>query len=265
MGESMMENKPLRMGDTIESLIEQHGRKKMEGPSPGPDSARIDGTVYQSETFLSVPIQLRGHLLGMINVSDKKEKNGNGFTDLDLKILFMIVRQVRIAIENAKLYRELKSLTLIDPLTGIYNYRFFTQSLDYEIVRAKRYKRHLTFLMIDIDQFKSYNDTFGRRQGDWLLKSVAKTIKHNIRETDMVCRYAGDEFAVILPETDLAQARMTATKITKNVSTLPARRIVTVSIGIAQWDLNTNRYELIRRADSHLYKAKQQGKNQVSG
>ena len=177
----------------------------------------------------------------------------------------MIVRQIGIAIENAKLYRELKFLSLTDPLTGIYNYRYFTQSLDYEIVRAKRYGRSLSFLMIDIDQFKSYNDTLGRQEGDKLLKSVAKTIKHNIWETDMVCRYAGDEFAVILPETDAAQARMTAGKITKNISTLPARRMITVSIGIAQWDPHTNRYELIRRADSHLYKAKQQGKNQVSG
>ena len=177
----------------------------------------------------------------------------------------MIVRQVRIAIENAKLYRELKYISTTDALTGIYNYRYFTQTLDSEIARAKRYKRNLSFLMIDVDQFKPYNDALGHLEGDKLLKSVAKTIKQNVRETDVVCRYAGDEFGVILPETDLAQAKITAEKIRRKVSELPVNRPISLSIGVAQHTSGADRHDLIRRADSHLYAAKQNGKNQISG
>ena len=177
----------------------------------------------------------------------------------------MIVRQVRIAIENAKLYRELKYLAMTDPLTGIYNHRYFTQNLDYEIARAKRYKRDISFLMIDIDQFKSYNDTFGHLEGDKLIQEVAKIIKQNVRETDVVCRYAGDEFAVVLPETEISQARITAEKIRDKISELSAQRPISVSVGIAQGNPQTDRYDLIGRADSHLYAAKRQGKNQIAG
>ena len=177
----------------------------------------------------------------------------------------MIVRQVRIAVENARLYRELKFISMTDALTGIYNYRYFTRTLDCEIVRSKRYGRNLSFLMIDIDQLKSYNDTFGHLEGDKLLKAVAKTIKQSVRTTDVVCRYAGDEFAVILPETDVGQARITAEKIRKKISELSANRSISASIGVAQYTPDTNRYDLIRKADSHLYTAKREGKNQVCG
>ena len=191
----------------------------------------------------------------------KKGKEENHFTDLDLKILFMIVRQVRIAVENAKLYRQLKYLIMTDPLTGVYNYRYFAQTLDYEIARAKRYSRALAFLMIDIDRFKFYNDTFGHLEGDKVLKTIVKAIQENVRTTDVVCRYAGDEFAVILPETDSNQAEMIAEKIRKAVSQISARQPLSVSIGAAQCTANTDRYDLIQRADSCLYAAKRQGKN----
>ncbi len=256
----------LKMGDNIEHLIDQHRKTKNRDRSfRNEDSPKIDGHVYQSETFLSVPIELKDHLLGIINVFDKKGKDSGHFTDLDLRILFMIVRQVRIAIENANLYRELKYLTITDPLTGVYNYRYLTQTLDYEMTRFKRYGRNLAFLMMDVDKFKIYNDSFGHLEGDKLLKAIAKLIKQNIREADVVCRYAGDEFAVILPETDLDQARVTAEKIRKSIAEMSAKCPVSVSIGVAECTSDTNRYHLIQRADSHLYTAKQEGKNQVSG
>ncbi len=263
--ESLLGENPLKMGDGIVSLIEHHHKAKIDGHSSHKHSSRIDGALYQSETFLSVPIELKDHLLGIINVSHKKGKHGDVFTDLDLKILFMIVRQVRIAIENAKLYRELKYISMTDALTGIYNYRYLTQTLDYEVVRSKRYGRNLSFLMIDIDQLKSYNDTFGHLEGDKLLKTVVKVIKQNVRTTDVVCRYAGDEFVVILPETDLSQARITAEKIRTKISELPAQHPISVSVGLAQGNDQTDRHDLIRRADSHLYAAKQKGRNQISG
>ncbi len=261
--ESMILGNPLKMGDKVKSLIDRYHNIQMNDSSHHNDSSKIDGSVYQSERFLSVPIELKDHLLGIINVSDKKGKESQAFTGLDLKILFMIVRQVRIAIENSKLYRELKYLSITDPLTGIYNYRYFTQTLDYEIIRAKRYQRNLSFLMIDVDQFKFYNDTFGHLEGDQVLKALARIFQRSVRETDIVCRYAGDEFAVIMPETNLDQAKIVIEKIHKTISQLSAKRPITVSIGFAQCSQQTNRYDLIQRADSYLYEFKRGGGNNV--
>lgn len=260
--ESQIGGNLLKMEDDWKDLIERYHKAEVQTSL---QKAKIDGTVHQSQTFLSVPIELKDYTLGIMNVSHKKGKEGDHFTDLDLKILFMIVRQVRIAIENAKLYRELTYLTITDPVTGLYNHRHLNQILNAEIVRSKRYERNLSFLMIDIDQFKSYNDTLGHLEGDELLKTIAKVIKQNVRGTDMVCRYGGDEFAVVLPETDLNEAKIVAEKIRKAASELKLRQQITVSVGMSQCASKTDRHDLIQRADSHLYEAKKQGKNQISG
>ena len=156
-------------------------------------------------------------------------------------------------------------LTTTDPLTGLYNHRYLKQTLNAEIVRSKRYERNLSFLMIDIDQFKSYNDTLGHLEGDQLLKTIAKIIKQSVREADIVCRYGGDEFAVVLPETDLTEAKIVAEKIRKIVSELVLKHPITVSIGVSQSASNTDTHDLIQRADSYLYEAKKQGKNKIAG
>ncbi len=263
--ESVVKESALKMGDGIEHLAENFHQTKIFPDTSSKQSSKIDGSLYQSETFLSVPIELRDHTLGMMNVSHKSGKDSKIFTDLDFKILLMIVRQVRIAIENAKLYRELKHLTVTDPLTGIYNHRYFAQTLDHEIIRTKRYKRDLSILMIDIDQFKLYNDTLGHVEGDALIKNIADTLTHSLRKADVVCRYGGDEFAVILPETNLEQSKMIAGKILQRISEMSFKQPVGISIGVAQASPQMNRYDLVRKADNHLYEAKRNGKNQISG
>jgi diguanylate cyclase (GGDEF)-like protein/PAS domain S-box-containing protein len=218
---------------------------------------------YRTKSFMSAPIKTGGNLMGFINVADKKG-NGDVFSDLDLKILRMIVRQVAVAMENAKLYRELTYLTITDPLTQIYNFRYFSKALDHEIIRLKRHpNRPLCLFMIDVDDFKSYNDAFGHLEGDALLQMMSKVFTQNIREIDIVCRYAGDEFVVILPETDVSEAVTVAERIKSAVKALSLKRKVTVSIGIAKCTShNTNRYEFIQSADAALSKAKREGKNQ---
>lgn len=263
--ESFVKENVLKMGDGIDTLAESCHKTKILKDPFSQTSAKIDGTPYQSEMFLSVPVQSRDHTLGIMNVSHKNGKDGGIFTGLDYKILLMIVRQVRIAIENAKMYRELKHLTITDPLTEIYNYHYFTQTLDHEIIRSKRYQRDLSLLMIDVDKFKTYNDIFGHVEGDMLLKNIASAIKRNMRKADIVCRYGGDEFAVILPETNLIQARKIAGKIIQKVSELALQQTVSVGIGVAQADPKMNRYDLARKADSNLYEAKHHGRNQISG
>ena len=226
--------------------------------------SRQNRPTYKSKSFISIPIKLGDEILGVINVADKKSGDSDIFSEIDLKALIMIVRQVAIAIENAKIYKELNYLTITDPLTDIYNFRHFSKTLDHEIKRLKRNKESLCLLLIDVDDFKSYNDTYGHLAGDALLKNMSKVLKETLRETDIACRYAGDEFVVILPATDVSQAKIAAEKIKNKFENVTLERKVTLSIGISDCARNMDRFDLVRKADINLYEAKKQGKNRVS-
>ena len=185
------------------------------------------------------------------------------FKKTDFKILKSIVREVAVAIENVRLYKELNYLTVTDPLTQIFNLRQFKKSLHHEINRANRFSGPLCLMMIDVDDLKSYNDTFGHLEGSELLKKFSVILTENLREIDIACRFGGDEFAVILPETDLQGAEIAARKIIKGVEKFPFKRKVTLSIGMAQRGDKMDGNDLIRKADSALYEAKDKGKNRV--
>ncbi len=217
---------------------------------------------YKNKSFMIAPIKLEDKLMGVITVADKRSNDGI-FSELDLKILCMMIRQVAIAIENTRLYRELEYLTVTDPLTNMYNYRQFAKSLDHEINRLKRYSGALSLMMIDVDNFKLYNDEFGHLEGDHLLKEIGQTIHDCLRQTDIACRYAGDEFVVILPETTIHQAKSVGEKIKDKIRGLELPRKVTLSIGVAQFGGSMNRYDLVLKADMALYNAKKGGKNNV--
>ena len=175
----------------------------------------------------------------------------------------MIVRQAAIAIENAKIYRQLNYLTVTDPLTNMYNFRYFVQKLDYEIERLKRYAGSLCLLIVDIDNFKFYNDEFGHLEGDHLLREIGEVFHKNLRKIDVACRYAGDEFVVILPETKVPEAKIVAQKIKDTFQNLKLKKQVTLSIGGAQYYKEMDRNDLVRKADAALYQAKRKGKNEV--
>jgi len=218
---------------------------------------------YKSKSFMIVPIKLNETIVGVINVTDKNSEGGGDdiFTAVDLKILQLIASNVAVAIENCKLYRELEYLTLHDPMTNMYNFRHFTKSLDLEVKRSKRYSRSLCLLMIDVDDFKSYNDDYGHPAGDELLRNIGRILKENLREVDTGCRYAGDEFVAILPEVTLCDAEIVAEKIKKKVADLSLNRGVTVSIGVGMFSSHMNRHDLIQKVDTALYDSKKKGKN----
>jgi len=117
--------------------------------------------------------------------------------------------------------------------------------------------------MIDIDNFKSYNDSFGHLEGDELLKKVSEILTKNLREIDIICRYGGDEFVVILPETEVDGAKTVADKIKSEIEKYPFKQKVTLSIGLAKRGNKMNGHDLIQRADRALYEAKDKGKNRV--
>jgi diguanylate cyclase (GGDEF)-like protein/PAS domain S-box-containing protein len=223
--------------------------------------------VYAAYSFMMVPIRRDGKTIGVINVADKRSHlDGSGsFNEIDLKILCDIAREVAVALENVRFYKELQFLTTTDPITNIHNYRHFSASLDYEIKRLKRFSGELSLLMIDIDDFKSYNDQFGHPAGDSLLKEIGRIIQSNLREVDILCRYAGDEFVIVLPETKKDGSMILAERIRKAVEEAKFKKAVTVSVGAAQHKPLMTGHELTVKADRALYRAKKEGKNKICG
>jgi two-component system cell cycle response regulator len=173
-------------------------------------------------------------------------------------------------IENAY-HEEIYRLTTIDGLTQVYNKRYFIETLEREIGRAHRYRRELSLIMFDIDHFKKINDTYGHLAGDHVLKQLASVIKARIRREDIMSRYGGEEFAIILPEIDNYNAVQFAEKIRGIVENAVFRFEdtdipVTISIGCASMTSELQEpHEFVRVADGHLYNAKSQGRNRVCG
>ena len=166
-------------------------------------------------------------------------------------------------------HEEIYRLSTVDGLTQIFNKRYFLETLERELSRARRYDRPLALVMFDIDHFKQCNDTFGHRAGDFVLREVADVVRERARKVDVLARYGGEEFAMILPEIDIRGATAFAEKIRAMIGEskfmFEGRHIpVTISIGVAELTPDIATYDdLIKRADARLYKAKQTGRNRL--
>lgn len=185
----------------------------------------------------------------------------------DLRTLLNFATQAGMAIESFRLHQKVTALTITDPLTGVYNRRYFDTALDTEFSRASRYERSLGLLYADLDHFKSVNDLMGHATGDEVLKQVAVTLRSGVRNIDIVSRIGGEEFAVILPDTPLDKAQRVAERLVKDVAechSLKRIRPVTLSIGLACFrETAANPNALKLSADKSLYAAKQNGRNRV--
>jgi len=163
--------------------------------------------------------------------------------------------------------RDAERRANIDGLTGIYNHRYFQERLAEEMERARRYGRPLSLAMLDLDDFKKYNDIYGHQEGDALLREFTGVCLRSIRQMDILARYGGEEFVLIMPETDADSALLCAERIRRNTETqlhgpAPECKNITVSIGVAELDKHgSTRHSLILAADTALYYAKRQGKN----
>jgi len=171
-------------------------------------------------------------------------------------------------LEQRNEIQMLKQQVARDSMTELYNHNHFRETLQIEISRAQRYKIPLSLIMADIDNFKSINDTFGHIAGDRVIKTVAGCLRKELRESDRIARYGGDEFAVILPETEINGALMVAERIRKSIEALRINHEgdfvnLTMSFGIFFClDEKISPDESIKRADSALYQAKKRGRNQ---
>ncbi len=264
LSDDIIETTQINIGESIEGWVAREGEPVLvSNIEYDKRFKRANRSSYLSRSFMSIPIKLGKKVIGVINVSDKNLDPNAIFDELDLKILCAISREVAVALENAKLYKELEYLSNVDPITYLYNYRHFVKALDLEIGRVKRYQGPLSIMMIDIDDFKRYNDRFGHLQGDLLLRRLADILKSNLRTIDTLSRYGGDEFVVILPETNLAQAKLVAEKLRNRVEEAYFKDKVTISIGVAEYQDHFDRFELTVKADRAMYEAKKAGKKRI--
>jgi len=217
---------------------------------------------------LAVPMISRAKVVGVLNVESREVGD---FTQQDQKVLSVLAGSSAMAIENASLHKRMEELTIVDELTGIFNYRYFNQKLENELKRAKRYHQNLSLIMIDIDSFKRCNDSFGHLFGNLILKKLTEVIKRCIRDVDIFARYGGEEFVVILPQTTKPQAAMIGERIRtcvestlfKDEKDLHSTHL-TVSLGVCCYpESGENAEELIKKVDQALYLAKGEGKNLV--
>ncbi|BAS27150.1 diguanylate cyclase [Limnochorda pilosa] len=218
-------------------------------------------------SWLGVPLVSRGKVIGMIAL-DRSEVNA--FSSEESETALAFANHVAIALENAGRYQATLHQAMTDELTGLYNRRYFRQELEREVVRSRRYQHLVSLLMVDLDDFKRYNDRYGHPAGDQLLKELAGLIRRVVRQTDTAVRYGGEEFAVILPETDAAWALGLAERLRQAIA---AHRFVvegvgplgqvTASLGVATFPRHARSARaLLQAADEALLQAKQ-GKDRV--
>ena len=222
---------------------------------------------------LAVPMVGRGRVLGVLTIL--RDDPDRAFTQDDLDTLRSFAAQSSVAMENVMLHREAQRLSVTDPLTGLWNFRYFQLQADRELESAARFERSLSMLIIDLDHFKTVNDRFGHQVGDDVLLEVARRIQAATRVPDVVARYGGEEFVVLLPGTDLDGALATAERIrvavaSSKISITTTQDIapmsVTCSIGVAEHPRHgTTVAGLLRSADAAMYQAKSQGRDRVVG
>jgi len=225
---------------------------------------RTGGTPTRS--YIGVPLLLGERVIGVISIQSYQP---NAYSQNEIRLLETIATQATIAIDNARLFQRMEQLATVDSLTGIYNRRQFSFLAENEVERALRYNRQLTLIMMDLDRFKDVNDTFGHKTGDQVLQTICKRCAQALRKIDIMGRYGGEEFVVILPETSTESAFVLADRLRKTIEDLeilaPKGSIhVTASLGLAALDEQCITLEnLLECADKALYDAKQAGRNQV--
>ena len=220
-------------------------------------------------TYLCIPILAQGETLGILHFQATDKSPALGDSELSFKTTF--AGQVGLSIANIRLREALRTESIKDALTGLYNRRYLEEILEREIRRAARSDQAMGILMIDLDHFKTFNDTYGHEAGDAVLRATGSFLARSVRAEDIVCRFGGEEFVVILPTADVEAARARAERIRSKMSELivlhQGRSLgrITVSIGVSALPTHgTSPKELLEAADAALYRAKREGRDRVA-
>jgi diguanylate cyclase (GGDEF)-like protein len=224
---------------------------------------------------ISIPLIARDEAIGVLLFQDQGKSSAALLSHSKERarvrqLASALAEHIALTISNLDLRAALQTQAIRDPLTGLYNRRYMQEALERELHRARRRERPLSVMMLDIDHFKRYNDTFGHAAGDDALRLVAETLMSSIRAEDLACRYGGEEFVVILPECALPQAALRAEEVRTRLRELYVERpgelpeVVTVSIGVAGFQETTGKIDLLLKfADDALYQAKHEGRDRV--
>lgn len=226
-------------------------------------------SVLETEELVVVPLKAKDKVNGIILADNFITRKP--ITKDDIRMLIMLANQAGLAIENSQLYEKTVLRVHRDSLTDLWNHGYFQYILQAELDKAKAGRTPLTMMMIDIDDFKAYNDRLGHQAGDRILKELAVLLKDQSRKMDFACRYGGEEFTVILPQTDKNESFVIAERLRQDIEKhiffhediLPGKKL-TVSIGLATFPANgSSPSELISASDKMLYEAKHKGKNKT--
>ena len=225
------------------------------------------GSAKRSESWLGVPLLMTDGFTGVLAVASYQP---NAFKEDDITLLSNIAGQVALALDNARHHAQVEEQARCDSLTGVYNHGYLVAQLNKEIAQGSQAKP-VSLIMLDIDFFKQYNDTYGHIIGDQVLRLIVQAIRAHIKQTDTVGRWGGEEFGIVLPKTTLEQAQIVANRIRQTLLTMPltdesgkAFPKPTVSQGIATFPDHTNDAgQLVDVADACLYEAKHAGRDQV--
>jgi diguanylate cyclase (GGDEF)-like protein len=221
------------------------------------------------------PMMAQGETLGLLYVEEppageNEEQKAVRATLADPHRIEIMVENIALALGNLRLRDALRSQSIRDPLTGLFNRRYLEESFNLEVIRAARTKAPISVLMVDVDHFKKFNDTFGHEAGDVVLKAVGETLAANVRRGDIACRYGGEEFTVVAPGASLEDAAKRAECVRVALAAINlvhqgrALGPITCSIGVASHPAHgTVPADIIRAADEALYRAKQNGRNRV--
>jgi diguanylate cyclase (GGDEF)-like protein len=271
MRASISEVAPIAMGEGIAGSVLREGRPMVASIDDlGRSSLPERG--YKTKTFISYPISIGSRRFGVLNLADKI--GGGAYDADDLSAIELVAPQIALAIERAAWQQranQFQVMSITDPLTGLHNRRYLEARLAEELSRSKRYDYPLSFMMIDIDDFKLYNDRNGHQAGDRALEITAQCLRAALRKVDVASRYGGEEFSILLPQTDLREAGVIADRIRRKINSTQFTHgksqplgAVTVSIGLSTFSPALDSAEaIVRAADRALYHAKSHGKNRA--
>jgi diguanylate cyclase (GGDEF)-like protein len=223
---------------------------------------------YMTKSCICAPLIAGDLIIGVLNFADKKDGTSFSLID-DVPTVEQFIYLVTLSLRNCQLYREVEQQARIDVLTQLANYRVFQEALQHEVFRAIRYNRALSLILLDIDNFKEINDTYGHLTGDYILREIGELIRKTIRGGDIPARYGGDEIAILLPETNLEGSIALANRLLTLVrshhfffdgKTVP----IFISIGVTTYASGMTPVDFVSAVDRALYQAKQRGRNRLS-
>lgn len=260
-----IQQNPGLIGEVVRSRQTLYMKDLYDYDNPTPTRVLREG-YQETRSYIGLPLILRDKVIGVLSIQSYRP---NAYSQDQIQIMDMIAVQAAIAIENARLYADVQRLSIVDELTGLYNYRGLLELGGREVERARRFKRPLAAFFSDIDNFRDFNNRYSHSIGNLVLRAVAQHSRAIVRAVDVVARYGGEEFVILLPEVNLSAAMQIAERLRldierSRVTTGSGELGVTVSIGVAELnekisDLNA----LVDRANQAEHAAKDAGKNRV--